>query len=63
MENNNASHIYAEIFMNNTKESKLLHFLYNPYLTSTTRYLLVLQKICGLVMRNVYCLLASRTSV
>lgn len=50
-------------FMNNTKESKLLHFLYNPYLTSTTRYLLVLQKICGLVMRNVYCLLASRTSV
>lgn len=32
------------------------------YLTSTTRYLLVLQKICGLVMRRVYCLLASRTN-
>ena len=32
------------------------------YLTSTTRYLLVLQKICGLVMRSVYCLLASRTN-
>ena len=54
MENNNASHIYAEIFMNNTKESKLLHFLYNPYLTSTTRYLLVLQNVDGSLMRRTY---------
>lgn len=29
------------------------------YLTSTTKYLLVLQNICGLVMRKTYCLLAS----
>ena len=37
--------------------------VYFYYFTRTTKYLLVLQKICGLVMRNVYCLLASRTKL
>ena len=32
------------------------------YFTSTTRYLLVDQNSCGLVMRSVYCLLASRSN-
>jgi len=38
-------------------------FLLNAYLTKTTKYLLVLQNIWELVMRSVYCLLASRTKV
>lgn len=33
------------------------------YLTSTTRYLLVDQKSCGLVMRSTYCLLTSGVRV
>lgn len=33
------------------------------YFTITTKYLLVDQKICGLVMRRMYCLLASCVSV
>ncbi len=33
------------------------------YFTSTTRYLLVLQNVCGLVMRSTYCLLMSRCRV
>ena len=37
------------------------YLISTDYLTKTTRYLLVLQKSCELVMWRVYCLLASRT--
>lgn len=37
--------------------------VYLLYFTCTTRYLLVLQKACGSVMRSVNCLLASGCSL
>lgn len=40
-------------------EISTLGLINNSYFTRITRYLLVLQNICGFVMRSVYCLLAS----
>ena len=40
-----------------------LNYSANIYLTCTTRYLLVLQNICGFVMRSTYWSLESRSSL